>query len=82
MTKIVTTTELQQHIGKISSSVQDVVYIVTRRGLGNIVLLPYFDGCDDTISEYIENYEMAMNKKMLKKKYSKSLRSGKSSLVI
>lgn len=82
MTKIVTTTDLQQHIGAISASIQDSVYIVTRRGTGNIVLLPYFDGCDENISEYLEDYEMARNRKTLQKKYAKSSSSLKSGLVI
>ncbi|MBI5414395.1 hypothetical protein HZA38_02675 [Candidatus Peregrinibacteria bacterium] len=82
MTKIITTTHVQQKIGEISGSIEEISFIVTNRGEGRIVMLPYFDGCDEYIGEYMEDFEMAKNRNSLKKKYEKSSASGKSSLII
>lgn len=82
MTHIITTTHVQQKIGQISAFIGEKSYIVTNRGEGKIVMLPYFDGCDEDILEYMEDYEMAKNREVLQKRYQKSAKSGKSSLVI
>jgi len=82
MTKIITTTQVQQKIGQLSQSIASVNYIVTNRGEGRIVMLPYFDGCDDNIAEYMENFEMAKTHEELQARYKKSSKSGKSSLTI
>lgn len=82
MTKIITTTQVQQKIGELSQSIITTNYIVTNRGKGKIVMLPYFDGCDENISEYMEDFEIAKNQEKLEKKYRKSLQSGVSDLVI
>lgn len=82
MFKIISTTKVQQQIGSISASVGEQAYIVTNRGEGRIVMLPYFDGCDENIQEYIEDYEMSKNREELKKRYKKSENSGRSSLAI
>ncbi len=80
MSNIITTSELQRSIGKISQSIGEEIYIVTSHGKGKIILLPYFDGCDETITEYIEDYEMDQNKVKLQKRYQESSKSGESSL--
>lgn len=83
MTHIITTTQVQQKIGKISAEIGEIkTFIVTNRGEGKIVMLPYFDGCDENIVEYLEDCEMAKNRDALQKRYSKSSKSGKSSLVV
>lgn len=82
MTKIITTTHVQQKIGELSRSITEMNFIVTNRGEGRIVMLPYFDGCDENIAEYMEDFEMMKNKQKLKTKYAKSSKSGKSSLLI
>ncbi|MBI4994872.1 hypothetical protein HZC21_04500 [Candidatus Peregrinibacteria bacterium] len=82
MTRIITTTQVQQKIGELSQSITEMNFIVTNRGMGRIVMLPYFDGCDENITEYMEDFEMIKNQKKLKGKYIKSSKSGKSSLVI
>lgn len=82
MTSIITTTQVQQNIGKITGSIGLTTYIVTNRGEGKIVMLPYFDGCDEKIAEYMEDYEMAKNRGRLIKKYKKSFKSGESDLVV
>lgn len=79
---IITTSKVQQKIGNISASIGKKWYIVTNRGEGKIIMLPYFDGCDKKISEYMEEYEMAQNKNELKKRYADAEKSGVSSLMI
>ncbi|MFA6475163.1 MAG: hypothetical protein WCV88_03065 [Patescibacteria group bacterium] len=82
MTSIITTTEVQQRIGTISTAIADKSYIVTNHGKGRIVMLPYFDGCDDTISDYLEDFAMNKNAEKLQRRYQQSAKSGLSSLVI
>lgn len=82
MVKIIPTTKLQQNIGSISATIGDTAYIVTNRGEGRIVMLPYFDGCDEMFADYMEDFQMAKNRKALVAKYKESLKSGKSDLII
>jgi hypothetical protein len=82
MLKIITVKELQQKIGKISSSIGEAGYIVTNRGKAKIIMLPYFDGCENMIEDFIEDCEMYMNRENLEKKYKASMKSGPSDLVI
>lgn len=82
MPHIITTSQLQKTIGKISNSISKQSYIVTNHGEGKIVMLPYFDGCDDTIAEYMEDFDMIKNKDVLQKRYVESSQSGNSGLVI
>lgn len=82
MIKIIPTTQVQQQIGALSSDIEEQTYIVTNRGKARIVMLPYFDGCDENIQDYIEDYEMAKNRKILHERYTISSKSGKSSLKI
>jgi len=82
MTKIITTTQVQQQIGKVAKTIGDSPYIATSRGQGKIVMLPYFDGCDELINEYMEDYEMYKNQNELKKRYQESAKSGVSDLVV
>lgn len=82
MTKLITTTQVQQKIGQLSESITETNYIVTNRGEGRIVMLPYFDGCDENIGEYMEDFEMIKNQEILKTRYAKSSKSGKGSIVV
>lgn len=82
MPNIITTTEVQQSIGTISNTIIEQSYIVTNRGKGRIVMLPYFEGCDETVSDYLEDFAMVKNAKVLKQRYQKSAKSGRSRLVI
>lgn len=82
MTNIITTTQVQQKIGSITASIGEKNYIVTNRGEGKIVMLPYFDGCDEDIMEYMEDYEMIKNREKLLKRYRSSSKSGKSSINV
>lgn len=82
MVKIIPTTKIQQNIGAISASIGQDLYIVTNRGEGRIVMLPYFDGCDEYFTEYMEDYAMSKNREVLKGRYQKSSNSGKSTLTV
>ena len=82
MIKIITTTKVQKNIGELSGSITETSFIVTKHGQGKIVMLPYFDGCDENISEYLEDFQMALNKKKLDAQYKKSIKSGESSLKV
>jgi len=82
MFHIITTTQLQKKIGDISKNIGEKTYIVTGRGIAKVVLLPYFDGCDDLIDDYMEEFEILKNKDKLQKWLKKSAESGMSDLVI
>ena len=82
MARIITTTQMQQKIGQIADSIETTPYIVTNRGMGKIILLPYYDGCDEIIEDYMEDYEIWKNGDKLQKKWEESLASGDSDIVI
>lgn len=82
MTTIITTSQVQKKIGEITAGIGEKSYIVTNRGEGKIVMLPYFDGCDEFIDDYMEDYEMLKNREKLVKEAKKSLDSGLSDFKI
>lgn len=82
MAKIISTTEAQKKLCEIASNIDAQTYIVTNKGEGRMVILPYFDGCMDWIGDYLEDYEMMINKEKLQKKWKASSASGLSDLVI
>lgn len=82
MLKIITVKELQQKIGQITLGIKENGYIVTNRGKAKIVMLPYFDGCERMVEDFIEDCEIQMNKANLEKRWEESDASGESDLVI
>ncbi|MCF7917977.1 type II toxin-antitoxin system Phd/YefM family antitoxin [Candidatus Gracilibacteria bacterium] len=82
MSKIITTSQLQKNIGKIDEYVSNSFAIIVNRGKPEAVLLPYFEDNDEMVLEYLEDYEMMKNKKILKERYKKSSQSGPSSLFV
>lgn len=82
MKKIVTTSDVQQKIGQITKSIDFETYIVTSHGKGKMIMLPYFDGCDKNMDEYMEDYEMMKNRLVLQKRYRESSDSGESALIV
>ncbi len=82
MVKIITTAEAQKHISLISREIEKTSFIVTSHGKGKMVVLPYFDGCNQHISDYQEDYEMAQNATTLRKRYQTSSESGTGNLKI
>jgi hypothetical protein len=47
-----------------------------------MVLVPYFEGCDRYIEDYMEDFEMYSNREKLVEELKKSAESGDSDLVI
>ena len=82
MAKIITTKQLQQKIGQIGKLIGEHAFIVTNRGDARFVILPYYDGCDEIVEDYMEDFEMFMNKDALEKEWAESIASGESDLVI
>jgi len=66
----------------IEASEQQKAHIITHHGLGKFVILPYYDGCNEDIEDYLENYEMHLNSKKLRKELEESVASGDSNLII
>lgn len=75
---ILTKSQLQKNIGKLENK----AYIIVNRGTPESIIVPYFEGNEEWIEEYLENFEIAKNKENLMKKTKKSLKSGLSDLVI
>ncbi len=78
MIAIITKSQLQKNIGDIGKQICTIV----NHGKPEALILPYFEGCEELMEDYLEDCEMAMNKKNLKKRYKKSLDSGLSNFVI
>ena len=79
---IISNSELQKNIGKITKTVKDDYLLVNTRGKPTMVVLPYFDDNDDLIADYMEDYFIKKNKDKLKSEAKKSLDSGISDLEI
>jgi hypothetical protein len=82
MTKIISATELVRNFKDYSEELSEQAIVATKNGRGNVVILPYFDGCDKKIAEYMEDYEMIMSKENLEGVYQKYLESGESDLKV
>lgn len=82
MNKIVTNSYFQQWVGKISQEIGNFHYTVLNRGKPKMVVLPYFEGNEGWLEDYLEAYEIQLNKSALTEELQNSLSSGKSSLVI
>ena len=82
MAKIITTSQLQKTIGQLLAYVTQSWVIVTKKGHPTAVMLPYFDDNEEAVAEYLEEYEIQMNKEALQERYRKSQRSGRSKLVV
>lgn len=82
MSDIITTSEVQKKIGEISATIHQKSFIVTNHGKGKIVMLPYYDGCDVGIEEYMEDYEMTQNKAMLIARYRDASKEDNGDLTV
>lgn len=82
MAKIITTSQLQKTIGQLLRYVTKSWVIVTKKGTPTAIMLPYFEDNEAAVSEYLEEYEMHMNREMLDARYKQSMESGPSKLVI
>jgi len=84
MVKIITNSQLQKNVSKISKDLQNSKkpLIITTHGQAKMFILPYFEDGDEVLEEYFENYEMWKNKKKLQERYKQSSQSGESNLKI
>jgi hypothetical protein len=76
--QFITTTALQRDPKQIGDTFQ----IITSRGKPKAVGLPYFEGSTSFIEDYLEAYEIHMNRDILKKRMEESEASGISSFSI
>jgi len=82
MLKFITTTQLQKEIGKISTEIQENHFIVNNHGQPKFIILPYFEGCMELMEDFIEDYEIHINKPKIQKSIDESIASGISDLKI
>ena len=82
MTKIITTSELQKHVGQLIKWLSRASVIVTNRGKASAVVLPYFEENDEAVERYMEDFEMYSNADKLRKEAQESYKSGLSDLVV
>ncbi|MDD2916850.1 MAG: hypothetical protein PHH70_03320 [Candidatus Gracilibacteria bacterium] len=76
----VTTTELQKSASAITS--KKTPSFIMRRGKPEGIILPFFEGYDVFLDDYMEAYEMYANQTNIVKKLQASEASGISSLAI
>ncbi len=82
MNQIVTVAELQKNTSKITKAGSTSSVIITSHGKGRNVLLPYFEGAQEFIEDYLEAYEIKKNNDFLKSEINASAKSGLSELTI
>jgi len=79
---IISNSELQKNIGKISKDIEHDYFTITNRGMPRMVLLPYFAKGSDLVDDYMESYEIFLNQEKLQKQAKDSLASGLSDFEI
>lgn len=82
MYHIITTTEMQQKIGEISAKIDKTPYLVTKHGKAKMVILPYYEGGHEALEDYLEDYEIWLNRDKLQEEMRRSASSGDSDLII
>ncbi len=80
--EIISNTELQKHIGKVSKDIENDFFTVTARGKPRMMLVPYFSQGSDIIDDYMEEYLLWKNRQKLQAEAQQSLDSGLSDLTI
>lgn len=80
--KIISTSQLQKNIWSISKDIDSENYTIINRWKPKLVILPYFDDNEEFINDYLEEYEIKINSKKLKKDLQNSLDSWRSDLII
>ena len=79
---IISNSELQKNIGKISQEIKHDYFTITNRGMPKMVLLPYFAKGSDLVDDYMESYEIFLNQEKLQKEAKNSLDSGLSDFEV
>lgn len=75
---IITKKDLQKNIGKI----RDKAYLIVNRGKPESIIVPYFEGGEAWVEDYLEDYEMHRNSEKLQKELQQSWKSGLADLEI
>ncbi len=75
---IITKSDMQKNIGSLAGK----AFTVVNRGKPEMYILPFFEGSEELIEDYLEDYEMMMNKDKLQKELQESLDSGESDFSI
>ena len=81
MFKFITIAEMQKLIGQISSNINEHGFIVTKHGKPSFVILPYYEK-GIPAEDYLEDYEMWLNRDKLNKEIEESIASGDSDYII
>ena len=79
---IISNSELQKNIGKISKDIEHDYFTITNRGMPKMGLLPYFSKGSDLVDDYMESYEIFLNQEKLQKEAKNSLDSGLSDFEV
>lgn len=82
MNAIISTSDLQKNIGRLSREIDAKSFTVINNGKPKMVVLPYFEENSSLIEEYLEEYQMKRNQKKLQKELQESLESGVSNFSI
>lgn len=82
MTKIATVADLQKNTSPLTQYAAQQTVIITNRGKGQNVILPFFEGNQAALDRYYEDLEMAQNREMLEARYAASKDSGISDFTI
>lgn len=83
MNMIISTSELQKHIGSLSQDIDKNQSItVVKNGKAKMVILPYFENNDDLIADYLEELEIQKNYSAIQKSLVDSKASGLSDFTI
>jgi hypothetical protein len=82
MATIISNSELQKNPGKLAKIVGEKGVILTTHGVPKMMVVPYYEDSDLWLEDYLENYEIWKNQKMLKQEMSDSKASGISDLII
>jgi len=78
--KIVSTSKVQKNISILSD--RNNIYTFINNWEPKTMLIPYYEGLQEVIENYIEDLEMVSNRENIIEKGNKSLNSGLSDLVI
>lgn len=82
MSQIITNTQFQKNPGALKTSVKKKGTILTIHGVPEMLVVPYFEGSDEWLEEYMEAYEIAQHQQKLQEELSASKASGESAFSL
>ncbi|MDQ7009112.1 MAG: hypothetical protein Q9M94_02375 [Candidatus Gracilibacteria bacterium] len=78
--RIISTSKVQKNIAILSDNTN--IYTVINKGEPKTMIIPYFEGLQEIVENYLEDMEISLNKESLSTKYQNSKNSGLSDLII